>query len=266
MSRIEQYYDEHTLNEWERVGVRHRTEFAVSMRAFADHLPKPPASVLDIGGGPGRYSIALAQQGYTVTLLDLSRANLDFARERACEAGVQLVDTLHGNALDLSAFPDASFDVVLLMGPLYHLIAEADRHTALREAGRVLKLGGVIACAFLMRYATAREAARSNPAMLVEQQDVIRRVLDEGVLEMEGNFTTAYLVHPTDVKPLCESHGFETLALVAAEGIISLIGEKVNETEGELWDAWVQLNYRLGHDPSVHGATEHLLYVGRKSQ
>ena len=176
------------------------------------------------------------------------------------------MDTLHGNALDLSAFPDASFDVVLLMGPLYHLIAEADRHTALREAQRVLKPGGVIACAFLVRYATIREVARSNPALIVEQKEVLQRVLDEGVLEIENNFTTAYLIYPADVQPLCEGHGFETLALVAAEGIISLIGEKVNETEGELWDAWVQLNYRLGHDPSVHGATEHLLYVGRKSQ
>jgi ubiquinone/menaquinone biosynthesis C-methylase UbiE len=264
MNRVEHYYDEHTLNEWERLGVRHRTEFAVTMCAFADHLPKPPARVLDIGGGPGRYSIALAQQGYAVTLLDLSQANLDFARDRASEAGVQLVDLVHGNALDLSIYPDASFDVVLLMGPLYHLVCEADRHTVLREAARVLRPGGVIACAFLSRYATIREVARANPALIVEQADVLERVLKEGVLEIEGNFTTAYLIYPADAQPLCESHGFETLALVAAEGIISMISEKVNQTEGELWDAWVQLNYRLGHDPHVHGASEHLLYIGRK--
>jgi ubiquinone/menaquinone biosynthesis C-methylase UbiE len=266
MNNIEHYYDTHTQNEWERVGVRHRTEFALSMRAFADHLPRPPASVLDVGGGPGRYAIALAQQGYAVTLLDLSQANLDFARARASEAGAQLVDVLRGNALDLAAFADASFDVVLLMGPLYHLTQEADRHTALHEAWRVLKPGGVIACACIMRFAPLREAARANPAMLLEQRDVMQRVLDEGILEMEGNFTTAYLMRPGEVQPLCEEHGFQTLALLAAEGIISLIGEKVNETDGELWRAWVDLNYRLGHDPGVHGATEHLLYLGRKSQ
>jgi S-adenosylmethionine-dependent methyltransferase len=173
---------------------------------------------------------------------------------------------VHGNALDLSMFPAACFDVVLLMGPLYHLVSEADRHTALRESRRVLKPGGVIACSFITRYATIREVARTNPALIVEQKDMLRRVLEAGVLAIEGNFTTAYLIYPADAQPLCESHGFETLALVAAEGIISMIGDKVNQTEGELWDAWVQLNYHVGHDPHVHGGAEHLLYIGRKSQ
>ena len=124
--RIEQFYDTDPAKEWERLA-RHRMEFAVSMRAIREHLPPPPAHILDIGGGPGRYSIALAKLGYDVTLLDLSKANIEFARSKAAAEGCALKDAVHGNALDLSRFADGIFDGVLLMGPLYHLIALEDR-------------------------------------------------------------------------------------------------------------------------------------------
>jgi ubiquinone/menaquinone biosynthesis C-methylase UbiE len=70
---IRRYTDKRTEQEWERLG-RHRTEFAVTIRALAGHLPPPPARVLDCGGGPGRYAIELARRGYDVTLFDLSPA------------------------------------------------------------------------------------------------------------------------------------------------------------------------------------------------
>ncbi|HEX6386847.1 MAG TPA: methyltransferase domain-containing protein [Anaerolineae bacterium] len=84
---VERHYYQQAQREWERLE-RHRTEFAVTLRALADCLPPPPATILDVGGGPGRYAIALTQRGYTVTLLDLSRNNLALARVKAQEAGV----------------------------------------------------------------------------------------------------------------------------------------------------------------------------------
>ena len=118
-SIVESYYDDSAEREWARLE-RHRTEFAVTMRALAEHLPAPPAAVLDVGGGPGRYAIALAAMGYSVTLLDLSSESLEFARGKAAEAGVELAGYLHVDARDLSAIPAESYDAVLLMGPLGH--------------------------------------------------------------------------------------------------------------------------------------------------
>ncbi len=83
------FYDDNAENEWLRMD-RHRTEFAVTLRALQEHLPPPPARLLDCGGGPGRYAIELMQRGYTVTLFDLSEGNLRLAREKALEAGVEL--------------------------------------------------------------------------------------------------------------------------------------------------------------------------------
>ena len=89
MSDVEEFCNLNPLYEWERLD-RNRTEFHVTMRAFREHAPSPPADVLDIGGGPDRYSIAFAEEGYHVTIVDISENRLEFARKKALEAGVDV--------------------------------------------------------------------------------------------------------------------------------------------------------------------------------
>jgi S-adenosylmethionine-dependent methyltransferase len=132
MSSVQTYYDQNAVAEWQRLE-RHRTEFAVTMRALGDFLPRPPAAVLDVGGGPGRYAIALAAQGYQVTLSDLSEENLALARAKAQEAGVTLAQIRQANALDLSLLATAVYDALLLLGPLYHLLTAVERQQAVGE-------------------------------------------------------------------------------------------------------------------------------------
>src|SRR5260221_10863082 len=86
---IEHYYDEEAHIEWQRLE-RHRTEFAVTMRTLTDYLPSAPQAVLDDGGGPGRYALALSSLGHQVTLLDLSQGNLTLARQKAQESKISL--------------------------------------------------------------------------------------------------------------------------------------------------------------------------------
>jgi len=265
MNRVRGFYDKKVLYEWQRLD-RHRTEFALTLRAFRDYLPKPPAKILDVGGGPGRYSIALAKQGYSVTLFDISKQCLEFAKSKAGEVGVWLEGYVHGNATNLNMFQAGSYDVVLLMGPLYHLLLKEEREKALQEAYRVIKTGGLIFASFITRYAVIRWAAKNEPSWILKNRKRAERLLTSGIIRARkgDGFTDAYFIHPSDVKPFMEKAGFETLDLIATEGVISMIEEKVNELNGELWEAWVELNYKLGKDPTVHGAAEHLLYVGKK--
>jgi ubiquinone/menaquinone biosynthesis C-methylase UbiE len=260
---IEHYYDEQPGREWERLE-RHRTEFAVTMRALNEHLSPPPARVLDCGGGPGRYAIELASRGYEVTLFDLSAACLRLAREKAAQAGVTLAGFEQGTATDLSHFPDNSFDAVLLMGPLYHLLEEAERRQALTEAYRVLKPGGQCFAAFISRYAAPRWAAAHEPAWLLEQAERLETLLLTGVLPPRGEEPlefVAHFAHPAEVVPLCQRAGFEILAVLGVEGLVSMIEAGVNVLSGQAWEAWVDLNYRVAPDPSIHGCVEHLLAV-----
>ena len=92
----------------------------------------------------------------------------------------------------------------------------------------------------------------------------MREILENGLLvpDAEQSFTDAYLALPEEVEPFMASAGFEGRAFVGVEGIVSFIDEAVNESAGETWPAWVELNYRLGHEPSLLGAADHLLYVG----
>ena len=137
-------------------------EFRTTLRAMSEFIP-PRSTILDIGGGPGRYSIELAKAGHRVTLLDLSSRNVELARQKAKESRVQIADFVHGNALDLSRFADSAFHVVLLMGPLYHLVEPSDRDLAIREALRVLVPGGLFFASFITRYSVYIDLLKHDP-------------------------------------------------------------------------------------------------------
>ncbi len=209
----------------------------------------------------------MARQGYEVTLFDLSTECLRLARQKAAEGGVTLADCQQGTATDLSSFPDAAFDAVLLMGPLYHLLEREDRLQALTEAYRVLKPGGPLFAAFISRYAAPRWAAAHEPAWPLEHPDLLEMILSTGCLPPRegriGEFV-AHFAHPTEVAPLCQQAGFEVLTLLGVEGLVSMIEEGVNALSGQAWDAWVDLNYRVAADPSIHGCVEHLLAIAVK--
>src|SRR5262245_49787637 len=124
-----------------------RLELVRTVELLERVLPAPPADVLDVGGGPGRYASLLADRGYRVRLVDVVPQHV----EQAAEDG--RVDAVLGDARSLDE-PDASRDAVLLLGPLYHLTERADRVRALAEAGRVVRPGGVVAAAAISRFAS----------------------------------------------------------------------------------------------------------------
>ena len=268
---VQNLYNSAPEREWQRME-RHRTEFAVSLRALDAHLPLAPARVLDCGGGPGRYAIALAQRGYDVTLFDLSPELLVLAREKADEAGVTLRGFEQGTATDLSRFADDSFDAVLLMGPLYHLLNETERKQALAEAYRVVKPGGPVFAAFITRYAAHIDAVAHYPERAVEEAQDYLQIAQTGLLppRPDGDAAdgvvafTAYFAHPTEVAPLCRSVGLDVDTVLGVEGLVSLREELVNALGGDAWEFWVDVNYQIAHDPVVHGGVEHLLAVCRK--
>jgi S-adenosylmethionine-dependent methyltransferase len=263
VSIVENYYDQNAQDEWERLE-RHKIEFQVTLRAMSEFLPEAPAKLIDIGGGPGRYAIALAQHGYYVTLVDLSSVSLALAKQKAAEVDVELEAFVHANALDLTALPEASFDAALLLGPLYHLLQEEERRKALQQASRLIKPGGLVFASFITRFAGYRDAAVHGYSYVLDDPADSERLLATGINYEGKGFTDAYFAHPDEVIPLGESAGFSTLRLMGCEGILAGHEEYVNSLSGADHDFWLDINYRMAQEPCLLGASDHLLYIGRK--
>ncbi|NBE80377.1 class I SAM-dependent methyltransferase [Micromonospora rubida] len=232
-----------------------RLEFTRTKELLARVLPDAPATVLDIGGGPGVYAGWLAAAGYRVHLLDLVPAHATAARQDhpAVSAGVA-----DARRLPLSG---GCADATLLLGPLYHLTDEADRVAALREAARVTRPGGPVVAAAISRSAAlvdltrqGRIDARTRPAVLAAYAS--------GVNDPETGFTTAYFHRPEQLVAEFTAAGLPAPRLYGIEGplwpLLDALG--VQPTERLFTDA-LDCARVVESDPSVLGSSGHLLAV-----
>ena len=211
---VRAYYASFGEREWARLEDPEdgAVEFAVTCHTLATYLPRDARS-LDIGGGPGRYTIWLAQRGHRVTLADLSPELLSIARTKISQAGAgaMVEEVVEADARDLSHWADDSFDAVLSLGPFYHLPDPDDRILAASELRRVLRVVGTAFVALMPRYAFLRRTlAIPEERRHLAQPDFVKRVLGEGVFinDVSGRFTDGYGVLTEDVSPFFEQHGF----------------------------------------------------------
>ncbi len=260
------YYEARGESEWHRLANPYEgaIEQEVHRRAFEELLPAS-GRVLDLGGGPGRWTIWLAQRGYRVVLGDLSPRMLEIARRELAEAGVEAESVLELDACDLERFPDRSFDAVLALGPFYHLVDAADRERAAGEIRRVLRPGGLLLATVMTRYAWLLGVLLESGS---SRLDDVRRLLDKGVYRNPepGRFTEAYLYWPAEVAPFFEGLGFDTIRLLASQSILNLLQEEVaglHERDPEAYRALLDIAAGAAADPSILGLSGHLLYAGR---
>jgi ubiquinone/menaquinone biosynthesis C-methylase UbiE len=231
-------------------------------------LPKPPATILDIGGAAGAYSSWLAEQGYNVHLVDASARLVDEARKVSATLERPIASLSVGDARSLPK-PDGFADAVLLMGPLYHLTAASDREAALREAHRVLVHTGLVVVAAVSRYASALDGlARGldvDPAF-VRMRD---RDLREGQHRNEAGrvdyFTTAYFHRPEDLRLELQNAGFDEVRVLGVEGPGWIAADFESRwADPARRDDLMAVARAFEAEQSVLGISAHLLGVGTK--
>jgi len=247
-----------------------QVEFLRTIEVVSRTLPDPPAVVADIGGGPGRYTDWLLGAGYTVVHRDPVLLHVEQIRKRhsdAVDSAVDsAVDTAVGDAraLDLA---DASVDVVLLLGPLYHLPVEADRLQALAEAGRIVRPGGVVHLAAITRWSPRLHGilvnqAHTHYAGMLATVDEVERT---GVIPPvgEGSFT-GYTHTPDGLRQEVARSGLVLESLVSIEGLAMALGdidERMDSPEGR---ALVLDTLRAVEAvPELLGVGPHLLATAR---
>jgi SAM-dependent methyltransferase len=265
VSDIRAYYDACVEKENIRLE-RHQQERDITWRYLDKYLP-PLGTVLEIGAATGVYTIPLAKKGYRVTAVDISPNSIEACKKRAVEEGLEdRVTCFVADARELGCVPGTSYDAVLLMGPLYHLVEKLDREKAMREAYVRLRQGGVVFSTFVSRYGIWGMIMTELP-QLIDRQEDLRSVLEKGkdVKVPEGGFR-GYFAAPEEIIPLHEKAGFKTLVLAGVEPANTVSDEAYKNLEGEKRKLWLELLFTISTQPSIIGASDHLLYIGVKEE
>jgi S-adenosylmethionine-dependent methyltransferase len=262
---VRAYYDSDPEREWERLD-RHRFELPVTMHFLRRLLPAK-GRILDVGGGPGRYAIELASQGYAVDLFDLSPRSLEAARRRAAERNTRLEGFHEGDAVDLGRFADGVFDAVLLFGPLYHLLDESQRTRAVTEALRVLRVGGLLAAAFLSSYAGAYDMLSKDPGLIRDgDQQLLRcRASDTFLASRDWVFTDAFYIEPFEIEPFMARFPLHQEAIIGAEGLTAQSQARIGELGEGVIRKWIDFSVKIADTKGAIASSIHVMYFGRKA-
>lgn len=226
------------------------------------HLPDGVLRILDVGGGPGVYAAWLADLGHQVHVIDPVPLHVEQASSRDGRVTAEVGDARHLTVTDEDA------DVVLMLGPLYHLLDANDRHAALTEAHRVLRPGGVVFAAAITRF-----AALSN--LLLHEDllhegvvfDVVAEAVRHGAFRGTEHdlFTNAYFHHPHELGEEVEEAGFADAVVFGIEGPGHLMADlPAAFDDPPRRDAILRAARLIETDESMIGASAHLLAVARK--
>jgi SAM-dependent methyltransferase len=243
-------------------------EFARTQEILRRRLPSAPATVLDVGGGPGTHARWLAADGYRVHLVDALDLHVRQALAAAAAQPDHPFTASVGDARALAA-ADRSADVVLLLGPLYHLLSREDRIGALGEALRVVRPEGLVVAAAISRYASLLDSLTRGFLPDPEFLPIVLRDLEDGEHRNPGGrpqwFTTAFFHHPEELAQEVVDAGLELVELIGVEGPGWLLPDIGDRWADEVWRELLLFAARaVETEVTMRSVSAHLLAVARR--
>jgi len=231
-------------------------------RLLERFLPGAPSRIADIGGGPGGHAQWLVGRGHDVVLLDPVPLHVD----QAFAAGV--TQAVAGDARDLP-WEDASFDAVLLFGPLYHLTDRDDRVRAMSEGARVVRPGGVVMAMAISRFASFVDGLVHDRFADPAFREIVAQDVEDGQhrnpATVPGWFTTAFFHTVGELASEVGESGLILRDLLAIEGPGTVLADDATlEADTATWSALLDLIERVEAEPSLLGLSSHIMAVAHR--
>jgi len=242
-----------------------KIEFLTTTRIF-DELFDKKQKVLDCAAGTGAYAFYLAEKGFDVTATDITPRHIEIINQKLKdkEYGINMKTHIL-DATDMSLFADESFDIVLNMGPFYHLCDIQERTKCFLESLRVLKKGGMLITAYIPRYFVFQYVAMKDAKYL--DIKLAEQLINTGVLKHDDEkcfWTDTYYSDFDEMEKLYNANKLKIIDHFAQDGLSPLLGEKVDSLNTSEFTIWCQYHYSICREKSILGASNHVIIAGRK--
>lgn len=240
-----------------------KIEFINTTRIIDELLGKN-LKILDCAAGTGIYSFHLAEQGHQVTATDITPRHIEIIKTALQEKDYQ-IKTAVLDATDMSCFEDESFDVVLNMGPFYHLINESQRRKCLSECLRVLKKDGLLFTAYIPRYYVFQYIAMSDKKYLDAR--LAQQLVQTGILTHDDEkcfWTDTYYATKQEMEQMYLDNGLNIIDHFAQDGLTPTFAGKVDTWNEDEFKIWCDYHYSVCREESLLGASNHVIIVGKK--
>lgn len=247
-------------DEERRLLSRHgQVEYLTTMRYIQKYL-KPGMRILEVGAATGRYSHALARMGYQMDAVELVQHNIDIFRKNT-QAGED-VTVFRGDARDLHFLEDETYDMTLVLGPMYHLFTEEDQHRAIAEAMRVTKQGGILAFAYCGNEATLVQFCFGRGMVREERY---QKLIDPVTFKASSDPAELFqLYRREEIDDLMKDFSTERLHYIGTDMATNYMRETVDAMDEEMFDLYLRYHFSICERADCVGTSHHILDVHRK--
>ncbi len=236
-----------------------QVEYLTTMRYIEKHL-QPGMRILEIGAATGRYSHALAQAGYEVDAVELVQHNIDIFNEKT-KPGEQ-VTIRQGNAKDLHFLADGSYDMTLLLGPMYHLFTAAEQKQALSEALRVTKKGGILFAAYCGNDATIVQYCFGKGML---KQEKYQKLVDPVTFKASSDPAELFeLYRREDIDALMSNFSATRLHYVGTDMATNYMRSVIDDMDDDFFSLYLKYHFAICERADMVGTSHHILDIHRK--
>lgn len=265
MKTVANFYENYDEESRLTTNNARKIEFIMTTSALNNHIERHH-KVLELGAGTGLYSFYYAGKGNPVIATDITPKHIEIIKQKLKEREDAIsLQAEVANAIDLSEYESEGFDVVLCLGPMYHLTDEHNRFKCIEESLRVLKKGGLLAVAYINKHFVLNSVMIRDKNFLTH--NFIDKILNTGVIregEDECFWTDAFFTTPDSLESLVNKFDIEIIDHIATDGLSPYLRNVIDEMNDEEYNAWLHYNMKSCREKSILGMSNHGLLVCRK--